>query len=130
MPFVPFEEQPEWILRMIDQKFRNNMITAGKEVELLKSKIVSRPTEILSIHNELFNVSERGLIYKPMYKVTVQNLKTKKEIAIIIDAITGKTKKCIHQAPASLKKEPAKEPEKTFISAKTAEITSPAKKTE
>ena len=71
------------------------MITAGKEVELLKSKIVSRPTEILSIHNELFNVSERGLIYKPMYKVTVQNLKTKKEIAIIIDAITGKTKKSV-----------------------------------
>jgi len=65
-----------------------------------------------------------------MHKVTVQNLKTKKETAIIIDAITGKTKKCIHQAPTSLKKEPAKEPEKTLISTKTAEIISPTKKTE
>jgi len=46
LPFVPFEEQPEKILSMIDQKFGNNMMIAGKEVELLKSKIVRRPTEI------------------------------------------------------------------------------------
>jgi len=77
----------------------------------------------------LFNVSERAVIYKPMYKVTVQNLKTKKETALIIDAITGKTKECIQQAPDPLKKEPAKEPAKPSISAKTAQVSSPAKKT-
>jgi len=38
------------------------MITAGKELELLKSKIVFRLKEILGIHNELFNVSECALI--------------------------------------------------------------------
>jgi len=82
LPFVPFEEHPERILSMIDQKFRNNISPTGKEVELLKSKIVRRPVEILSIHNELFNVSENAVIYKPMYKVTIQNLKTKKEAKI------------------------------------------------
>ena len=110
LPFVPFEEQPEKILNMIDQKYGNFNMTTGKEVELLKSKIVNRPTDILIIHNELFKVCERAIIYKPMYKVTVQNLKTKKEIIIIIDAITGKTTKDMQQTRMHLKKESAKKP--------------------
>ena len=109
LPFVPFEEQPEKILNMNAQKSGNTMMTAGKEVELLKSKIVRRPTGILRIHNELFTVSERAVIYKPMYKVIVQNLKTKKENAIIIDAITGNAKSGIQQASSPREKEPAKE---------------------
>ena len=108
LPFVPFEEQPEKILSMKGQKFGNTMMTAGKEVEILKSKIVRRPTDILMIHNELFNVSERAVIYKPMYKVIVQNLKTKKENAIIIDAITGNAKSGIQQASSPREKEPPK----------------------
>jgi len=115
LPFVPFEEQPEKILSMKGQKFGNTMMTAGKEVELLKSKIVRRPTDILMIHNELFNVSERAVIYKPMYKVIVRNIKTKKETVITIDAITGDTKSGIQQAPPPQEKEPAKEPVKKVI---------------
>ena len=130
LPFVPFEEQPEQILSMIDQKIGNTLVTAGKEVELLKSKIVRRPTDILKIHNELFTVSERAVIYKPMYNVTVQNLKTKKEAVMIIDAITGKTKECIQHAPDPLKKEHVKKHTKPSIAVKTAQISSPAKKTE
>jgi len=112
LPFVPFEEQPEKILNMIDQKYGNFNMTTGKEVELLKSKIVNRPTDILIIHNELFKVCERAIIYKPMYKVSIQNLKTKKEIIIINDAITGKTTKDTQQTRIRLKKESAKEPPK------------------
>jgi len=132
LPFVPFEEQPEKILSNVDQEFGNAEMAAEKEVEILKSRIVRRPSEILCIHNELFKVSERAVIYKPMYKVTVRNVKTKKETTMIIDAITGKTTSAIQQTPAPQKKETAREPAKPSSSAKTAvdNVSSPVKKTE
>jgi len=132
LPFVPFEEQPEKILSNVDQEFGNAEMAAEKEVEILKSRIVRRPSEILCIHNELFKVSERAVIYKPMYKVTVRNVKTKKETTMIIDAITGKTTSAIQQTPARREKETAREPTKPSSSAKTAvdKVSSPVKKTE
>jgi hypothetical protein len=100
LPFLPFEEQPENALNHVDQKYQQNMEQAtDKEVELLKQRIVQRPPEILSIHSELFNVSGRSIIYKPMYSVTLQNTKTKKEMCLKIDAVTGKTTAIVEQTP-------------------------------
>ena len=132
LPFLPFEEQPEKILSNFDQEFGNAEMATEKEVEILKSRIVRRPSEILSIHKELFEVSEHAIIYKPMYKVTVRNVKTKKETAMIIDAITGKTTSGMQQTPAPQKKETIREPTKPSSSAKTAvdNVSSPVKKTE
>jgi hypothetical protein len=110
LPLVPFEEQPEKILKMIANKTEDiNAISERKEIEILKSKIVQRPEDILCVHNELFKVSDRAIIYKPMYQVTIKNTKTEKEIAIRIDAITGKTK---HQQISKPKKKVAKEKKK------------------
>jgi hypothetical protein len=105
-------------------------MTAEREVEILKSRIIQRPSEILCIHNELFKVSERAVIYKPMYEVIARNLKTEKETSLTIDAISGKTKSGMQQTPAPQKKQTIKEPTKPSASAKTAvaKVSSPAKK--
>jgi hypothetical protein len=121
LPFVPFEEQPEKILNTIDPNSESASVSEEKEVEILKSRLLQRPSDILSIHEELFSVFERALIYKPMYKVTVKNIKTKKEARIVIDAITGKTKVGLKQATVPTEKELVKEPEKPVESEKTAE---------
>jgi len=91
LPYVPFEEQPEKILNELGKKSRDFEIPAEKEIEILRSKIAQRPNDITHIHKELFTVSERALIYKPMYKITFQNTKTRKEATAIIDAVTGQT---------------------------------------
>jgi hypothetical protein len=91
LPFLPFEEQPERILANFDRNYGNIRMTDEKEVEILKSRIIKRPSDILSIHHELFEVYERAEIYKPMYKVVVKNFKSQKELVLVIDAITGKT---------------------------------------
>jgi hypothetical protein len=132
LPFVPFEEQPEKILSNINQEFGTAELSTDKEVEILKSRIVHRPSEILGIHQELFKVSERAIIYKPMYNVTVRNDKTKKETTLVIDAITGKTTSAMQHTSAPQKKETAKEPAKQPPSAKTAvdKVSSPVKKPE
>ena len=103
---------------MINKKYGSNSMSAGKEVELLKLKIVHRPSEILIVHNELFKVSERALIYKPMYKVTINNLKTEKLAVLIIDAITGKTSKEMQQKPKAQKKTSVKKSMKQSLTKK------------
>jgi hypothetical protein len=131
LPFVPFEEQPEKVLSNLDQESGNGELDTGRGVEILKSRIVQRPSEFLCIHNELFKVSERAVIYKPMYEVSVRNVKTQKEIAVVIDAITGKTTSAMQHTPAPKKKEPITQPAKPSPAAKTAadKVSSPAKKT-
>lgn len=110
LPFVPFEEQPGKVLKTVEQNFENNPLNDEKEVKLLKSKIVNRPSDITCIHDELFNVSERALIYKPMYSIIVKNLKTNEKATLTIDAITGNSKSQIHKPSVAPKKESAKKP--------------------
>ena len=99
-------------------------------MDILKSRIVQRPSEILCIHNELFKVSERAVIFKPMYEVTVRNFKTEKEATLTIDAISGETRQDMKQTPVPYKKEASKAPKKPSISTKTAvtTVSSPEKK--
>jgi hypothetical protein len=118
LPFLPFEEQPERILDNFDRNCGNTRINSEKEVEILKSRLINRPSEILTIHHEIFKVSERAEIYKPMYKVVAQNSKSQKEIVLIIDAITGKTTSVIPKTTVNFKKETSKEPEKPILSSK------------
>jgi hypothetical protein len=108
LPYVPFEEQPEAILNTFDKKPGKDMMKGRKEVELLKSRIVRRPTDILSVYHEMFEVSERVLVYKPMYKAKLQNIKTQKSITLVIDAITGKTASVSKQKSTSTKKKTVK----------------------
>ena len=105
LPFVPFEEQPGTVLGAVDKKYEITLLKTEKEIELLKSKLVSRPEDINCIHDELFNVSERAIIYKPMYSVVVNNLKKKQKATLTIDAITGETKSYIHKSSVPTKKE-------------------------
>ena len=93
LPYVPFEEQPEKIAKKFGKKFGNAEIPDEKEIEILKSRIVQQPPDIAYVHKELFMISERALIFKPMYKVKFQNIKTGEEATIIIDAVTGRTYK-------------------------------------
>jgi hypothetical protein len=122
LPFLPFEEQPERILGNLDRNCVNTRKTTEKEVEILKSRIIQRPSEVLTIHHELFKVSERAEIYKPMYTVVVHNDKTQKEIVLIIDAITGKTTSVKPKSLNPIKKEANKEKGKSFLSNKNEDI--------
>jgi len=90
LPYLPFEEEPEETLNEVDHQLGNQELVAEKEVEILRSKILKRPTDILKVHDELFSVTERALIFKPMYKVTASDIKTQKKATFLIDGINGK----------------------------------------
>ena len=90
LPYLPFEEETQEILNeTINQQLTKNL-KAEKEVEILKSKIFKRPNQTSKIHNELFKVTERALVFKPMYKVTATHTKTQKKVTFQIDGVNGK----------------------------------------
>ena len=65
-------------------------ISHQKEIELVKSKIVSRPSDIAKIHNEIFQISEHAVIYSPIYEIVFRNIRTNEEKLIRIDGVTAK----------------------------------------
>ncbi len=93
LPYVPFEEQPERVLNDYEGKFGDVEIPIEKETEILRSKIVRRPKHITSVHEEQFEISDRAVIFKPMYNVIFQNIKTGEELTVTFDAVTGQTYK-------------------------------------
>jgi len=113
LPFVPFEEQPGKVLSNVNEKFEIKSIRTEKEIELLKSNLVNRPKDITIIHDELFNVSERAIVYKPMYGIVVENLKKKEKATLTIDAITGDTKSQVHKSLVPNKKKSVEKKQET-----------------
>jgi hypothetical protein len=67
-----------------------NDLKAEKEVEILKSNIFKRPIDVSIIHKEVFKVTERALVFKPMYKITATHIKTQKRVNFLIDGVNGK----------------------------------------
>lgn len=89
IPSAPQEEHPKKILAEYESA-RKLDFDPDKEVEVLKSKIAERPREIKRIVNELFEVSDRAVIYIPIYKVKFQNAKTGKQKTVKIDGVTAR----------------------------------------
>lgn len=88
IPSAPQEENPRKILAKYE-KSRETEPLSDKEIEVLKSKIARRPREVKRIVRELFEVSDRALIYIPVYKVGFQNKKTGEQKTVKFDGITA-----------------------------------------
>lgn len=90
VPQAPSEEEPEKILAEFGEKIEKLEIAADMEVGVIRSKIVKRPSDIERIVEELFEVSERAIIYTPIYEVGFQNIRTGDVKTVKIDGITAK----------------------------------------
>ncbi len=88
VPSAPQEEHPKRILAEYESA-RKLDFDPDKEIEVLKSKIAKRPREIKRIVNELFEVSERAVIYIPIYKIKFQNVKTDEQKTVKLDGVTA-----------------------------------------
>ena len=94
MKLIPFassegrtvEELVKARMKLVDVK-----ISSGEEIEFLRSRIVNRPSDVGEVIKEIFEVTERVLIYSPTYQLSFRNVKTGKDIIAKIDGVTGKT---------------------------------------
>lgn len=88
IPSASHEEHPKKILAEYESDRKLNF-DPDKEIEVLKAKIAKRPPEIKRIVNELLEVSDRAVIYIPVYKIKLQNVKTGEEKVVKFDGVTA-----------------------------------------
>ena len=59
------------------------------DVNFLKEKIAKRPKDMCRIVEEIFEVTERTVIYTPRYKLLFRWVKTGEEKILVLDAVTA-----------------------------------------
>ena len=107
VPLAPFEDEME-NPDNFDADFRKPQISLEEEIDFLRSKIVKRPSDADTIIKENFEITDRVIIYNPIYELSFQNVKNAKEVTVLIDGITGK----LTIAKFTKLKEKAEPPEK------------------
>jgi len=89
IPSAPSEEQSKKLLAEIETT-KKLEILPNEEVDIIRNKIVKRPMEIKRIVHELFEVTDRAVIYTPIYKVRFQNVKTGEMKTVKFDGVTAR----------------------------------------
>lgn len=85
LPSAPSERNPRRVLA----KFGVKEFASDADLVTIRSKVVKRPKDVSRIVSELFEVSERALIYTPRYAVRYRCLRTGEEKTVEFDAVTG-----------------------------------------
>ncbi len=89
IPSAPSEEHSKKLAAEIEAT-RKPQIQPDEEINIIRNKIVRRPTEIKRVVKELFEVIDRAVIYAPIYKVKFQNVKTSEMRTIKFDGVTAR----------------------------------------
>jgi len=90
LPCAPSEKRNVEELAKAGMKFEEVKLSREEEIEFLQSRIANKPSDVEEVIREIFEVSERTLIYCPMYQLKFRNVKTRKKRIVKIDGITGK----------------------------------------
>jgi len=89
VPIAPSEDNPGKILKEFAKKAEKVTMSNREVMAMAKSKIIKRPSDVDTIDNEIFQVTEYAIIYNPIYKITFRNLKNKEEKTISIDGVSA-----------------------------------------
>jgi hypothetical protein len=87
LPIAPFYVQKEG--SKDKSNFKQIYMPDEAQIEFLKAKIAKRPADVAQIIREKFDITERTIVYCPMYGLTFENVKNQKVATITINGITG-----------------------------------------
>jgi len=90
VPAAPSEDHPEKILKEFSKKTGMVQVSPRKEMDMVKSRIVKRPSDVAKIEDEMFQISEHAVIYSPIYEITFRNVRTGEERLVKIDGVSAK----------------------------------------
>lgn len=89
IPSAPSEEHSKKLAAEIEATKRLEILP-DEEIDIMRNKIVRRPQEIKRVVKELFEVTDRAVIYTPIYKVKFQNSKTGEVKTVKFDGVTAR----------------------------------------
>jgi len=89
VPIAPSEDNPQKILKEFGKKAEKVTMSNREVLAMAKSKLIKRPSDVDTIEDEIFQVTEYAIIYNPIYKITFRNLKNKEEKTVSIDGVSA-----------------------------------------
>ena len=89
IPSAPSEEHSKKLAAGIEAT-KKPQILPNEEISITRSKIVRRPLEIKRVVKELFEVTDRAVIYAPIYRIKFQNVKTGETKTVKFDGVTAR----------------------------------------
>ena len=85
MPSVLPEKKPEKAIK----EFGIEELPENADINFIKERIAKRPKDVQKIVEEIFEVTERTVIYCPRYKLLFRWVKTGEEKILVLDAVTA-----------------------------------------
>ena len=86
LPSAPSEKKPEKIIA----EYKIEELAENADVNFVKERIAKRPKDVSRVVEEIFEITDRSVIYTPRFKLLFRNLKTGEEKVMIIDGVTSK----------------------------------------
>ena len=85
LPSAPSESKPKKVI----EEYKIEEVPENSDVNYVKERIAQRPKNISRIVEEVFEITDRSVIYTPRFKLLFKNLKSGEEKVMIIDGITS-----------------------------------------
>ena len=86
LPSAPSEKKPEKVIA----EFGIEELAENVDVNFVKERIAKRPKDISRIVEEVFEITDRSVIYTPRFKLRFKNVKTGEEKVMVLDGVTSK----------------------------------------
>jgi hypothetical protein len=85
LPSAPSEKKPEKIIA----EYKIEEIPENADVNYVRRRIAERPRDVSRVVEEVFEITDRSVIYTPRFKLLFRNLKTGDEKVMVIDGVTS-----------------------------------------
>ncbi|MCW4031409.1 MAG: hypothetical protein NWE80_03495 [Candidatus Bathyarchaeota archaeon] len=82
---APSENNPEKVI----QKLKIEKLAENADVNFVKERIIKRPKELCRVIEEIFEISDRSVIYTPRFKLLFKNVRTGEEKVLVLDGVTS-----------------------------------------
>jgi hypothetical protein len=83
---APSEKKPEKAIK----EYGIEELPENTDVDFVRARIARRPEDMSRIVEEIFEVTERTVIYAPRFRVAFKNTRTGEEKALVIDGVSSK----------------------------------------
>jgi hypothetical protein len=86
LPSAPSENKPKKVIK----EYEIEEVPENADVNYVRQRIAQRPKNVSRIVEEVFEITDRSVIYTPRFKLLFRNLKSGEDKVMIIDGITSK----------------------------------------
>ena len=85
LPSAPSEKKPEKIIA----EYKIEELPENMDVNYVRHRIAEHPKDLSRIVEEVFEITDRSVIYTPRFKLLFRNMKTGDEKVMTIDGVTS-----------------------------------------